>query len=233
MPNKGLFHNMKIYDLSRIYEMRMPQSMSMPRFAIWPCSSQDWGDRVNCNAMLLAEHVGTNCDAPYHVIKDGKSIYDLPVDAFIGPGVMLDFQEIEDKAIIHEEDIRRCENQQNIAIGEGQIILFHTGFDDKQWGLTPLSVKKLMDRPTLGEDAAYYLISKKVKAIGLDTGSPDISGASLTIHNILLNANVLIIESLCHLEQLPEKGFLFIALPLNIKGGSGSPVRACAFVFDN
>ena len=154
------------------------------------------------------------------------------MDAFIGPGVVLNFLKIEDQAIIHEEDIRRCEVRQKIQIEEGQIILFHTGFDDKHWGSSPLIARKLKDRPTIGEDAAHYLISKKVKAIGLDTGSPDISGTCLPIHQILLNANVLIIESLCHLEQLPEKDFLFVALPLNIKGGSGSPVRACAFVFE-
>jgi len=222
----------KVYDISRTYEMGMPQSMSLPRFAAWPCSSQEWGDRVNCNAVLLAEHVGSHCDAPYHLFKDGKKINELPVDAFIGPGLMLNFLGIEDQAIIHEKDIKRCESQQKLQIEEGNIILFHTGFDDKHWGSTPSNVKIQKDRPTISEDAAYYLISKKIKAIGMDTGSPDITGTCLPIHKILLNANVLIIESLCHLEQLPEKDFLFVALPLNIKGGSGSPVRACAFVFE-
>jgi kynurenine formamidase len=224
--------NPKIFDLSRVLEMGMPQPMSLPRFAIWNCASQDWEDQINCNAMLLAEHVGSNCDAPYHVLKDGKKMDELPVDAFIGPGIVLNFLGIEDNSIINAEDIKRAVRQQNLQIEKGQIILFYTGFDDKHWDTSPSISKKLKDRPTISEDAANYLVNKEIKAIGLDTGSPDITGTCLPIHHILLNANVLIIESLCNLGQLPDKNFLFIALPLNIKGGSGSPVRACGLVFE-
>jgi len=32
---------------------------------------------------------------------------------------------------------------------------------------------------------------------------------------------------LCHLEELPDF-FLFVALPLKIRAGSGSPIRAVA-----
>jgi kynurenine formamidase len=43
----------------------------------------------------------------------------------------------------------------------------------------------------------------------------------------VLEKGVLIIENLANLEQLPDL-FLFVALPLKIRQGSGSPIRAVA-----
>jgi kynurenine formamidase len=80
-------------------------------------------------------------------------------------------------------------------------------------------------------DAAQYLISKQVAVIGVDTLSPDPPEALRTrpIHPAVLEKQVLIIENLCNLDQLPDF-FLFLALPLKIREGSGSPIRAVALV---
>ena len=46
---------------------------------------------------------------------------------------------------------------------------------------------------------------------------------------MLLGQGVLLAENLANLDQLPQdRPFLFIALPLRIQGGTGSPVRAIA-----
>ena len=68
-------------------------------------------------------------------------------------------------------------------------------------------------------------------ALGVDTLSPDPPEALRTrpIHPVVLEKQVLIIENLCNLDQLPDF-FLFLALPLKIREGSGSPIRAVALV---
>ncbi|MFK3707368.1 hypothetical protein ACI2JR_20950 [Klebsiella sp. NPDC088457] len=48
-------------------------------------------------------------------------------------------------------------------------------------------------------------------------------------HDVFLNREILIIENLTQLRQLPNQ-FIFLALPLKIKGGSASPIRAVALV---
>jgi kynurenine formamidase len=53
--------------------------------------------------------------------------------------------------------------------------------------------------------------------------------AGKPIHPVVLEKQVLIIENLTNLDQLPDF-FLFLALPLKIRGGSGSPLRAVAVV---
>jgi kynurenine formamidase len=81
----------------------------------------------------------------------------------------------------------------------------------------------------VGRDAAEYLIEKSVAALGVDTLSPDPPAALAKdpIHPLVLEKGVLIIENLANLEQLPDF-FLFVALPLKIRQGSGSPIRAVA-----
>jgi len=225
-------NSFKVIDLSRTFELGMPQPLSLPRFGIWTCSRKKWGDQVNCNALMLAEHVGTNCDAPFHALENGKKIDELEVDAFVGNGIKFDFFKKEENSVISEFDIKEQERDLGINIEKNDIVLLRTGFDDKYWGNNPLIAKKLKNRPSLGLDAAQYFVSKKIKAVGMDTGSPDVTGTNLPVHQILLSNNILIIETLTNLAVLPTRGFFFVALPLKIKGGSGSPVRAAAIIFN-
>jgi arylformamidase len=78
-------------------------------------------------------------------------------------------------------------------------------------------------------DTAEYLVERSVAALGVDTLSPDPPEAfrNQPVHPVVLDQHVLIIENLRNLELLPHY-FLFLALPLRIRSGSGSPVRAVA-----
>jgi kynurenine formamidase len=86
--------------------------------------------------------------------------------------------------------------------------------------------------PGLHPEAARWLVNnRRVKAIGLDTVSIDYGQSTLfESHVSLFQKNVPALENLANLEQLPEKGFLIIALPMKIKGGSGGPLRIVAVV---
>ena len=46
------------------------------------------------------------------------------------------------------------------------------------------------------------------------------------IHRDLLNEEIVILEGLTNVKSIPVEEFELIALPLRIKGGDGSPVRA-------
>lgn len=70
-----------------------------------------------------------------------------------------------------------------------------------------------------------------MKAVGLDTASID-SGQSTLFesHRILYARNIPAFENLTALAQLPARGATVYALPMKIKGGSGSPLRAVAVI---
>jgi kynurenine formamidase len=115
-------------------------------------------------------------------------------------------------------------------IEAGDIVLFDFGWATN-WGVRPNAQHYLENWPGVRMDTAEYLLTKQVAAIGVDTLSPDPPEALRTqpIHPVVLEKQVLIIENLCNLDQLPDF-FLFLALPLKIRDGSGSPLRAVALV---
>ena len=79
-----------------------------------------------------------------------------------------------------------------------------------------------------------YFKDRGIRAIGCDTVACDmavVDGVGLDTtghtHHWLPNA-ILIIEMLTNLDQLSLRS-LFVATPLKIKEGSGSPIRPLAF----
>jgi len=76
----------------------------------------------------------------------------------------------------------------------------------------------------LSPEVALFLVAEGVKAVGTDSMS--IGGDA--VHRILLSEEVPVFENLINLEALLGKDFTFVAFPLKIEGGSGSPVRAVA-----
>lgn len=76
----------------------------------------------------------------------------------------------------------------------------------------------------LSPEVALFLVAEEVKAVGTDA----MSIGDETVHTILLSAEVPIFENLTNLEKVLGRTFTFIAFPLKIEGGSGSPVRAVA-----
>lgn len=129
-----------------------------------------------------------------------------------------------------------------MQIPNESIVLLETGFSkfypDKEKYLGTLergteAVKEL-HFPGLSPEAAEWLVgNRKINAIGLDTPSIDYGQSTLfKSHVILLSENIPAFENLTNLDKLPSKGFEIIALPMKIKGGSGSPLRIIALLKD-
>jgi kynurenine formamidase len=70
-----------------------------------------------------------------------------------------------------------------------------------------------------------------VNAVGLDTASIDYGQSTLyETHRMLFERDIPAFENLTNLDRLPATGAFVVALPMKIKGGSGAPLRAIAFV---
>jgi kynurenine formamidase len=83
---------------------------------------------------------------------------------------------------------------------------------------------------TVPREAAEYLVGRGVALVGCDTVSVDAAASvESPAHYALLGSEVYVVENLKNLGTLPPF-CLFVAFPLKIRGGSGSPVRAVALV---
>jgi kynurenine formamidase len=86
------------------------------------------------------------------------------------------------------------------------------------------------NNPFLTADAAEYLVSQGVKLVGIDSHNiDDVEGKSRPVHTILLKNEILIVEHLCNLKEIPANTpFKFSATPPKVKGMGTFPVRAYA-----
>lgn len=224
----------RVIDLSQTLEEHMPHfpTHSMFFHNLW--GSYWHGHRSLSYQLVTHEHNGTHVDAPAHFISDSKpdahvTIERVPLAQLMGRGVRVECRGTKTGEYVSERRLREWEGSHG-PLQAGDIVLFDFGWGAK-WGLRPDDQRYCADWPGVGMDAAEYLLSKPVAALGVDTLSPDPPEALRTqpIHPVVLEKQVLIIENLCNLDQLPDF-FLFLAFPLKIRQGSGSPIRAVAVV---
>jgi len=224
----------RVVDLSQTLEEHMPNFPTHSKFFHNLWGSYWHGGRSLSYQLVMHEHNGTHVDAPAHFISDAKpeahkTIEQIEPTRLIGRGVRLDCRGSKEGDTIPAGFIQDWEAQHG-EIEAGDIVLFNFGWS-AHWELRPDDRRYLTDWPGVGMDAAEYLAGKPVAAIGVDSLSPDSPAALATrpIHPLLLEKQVLIIENLTRLDELPDF-FLFVALPLKIRAGSGSPVRAIALI---
>lgn len=191
-----------------------------------------------------AEHGGTHLDAPVHFARGRHSVDQIPLEQLMGAAVVIDVSLKAEKNRDYQVTAADLQNweQKNGRLPAGSILLLRTGFgkyypDRKKYMGTDergaAAVAKL-HFPGLHPDAARWLVAnRQIKAIGLDTPSIDYGQSTLfESHRILFEKNIPAMENVANLHQLPLKGFIVIALPMKIKGGSGGPLRAVAVVAD-
>jgi kynurenine formamidase len=189
-----------------------------------------------------AEHGGTHIDAPIHFHAGGRHVDEIPLERLMGPAVVVDVarQCARDRDYrVGLEDLTAWE-QAHGTLPEGAIVLLRTGFG-RYWpersaymgtaerGAT--AVAKL-HFPGLAPDAARWLVeARRIKAVGLDTPSID-HGPSrdFATHVALFERGVPAFENLANLDPLPARGFVVVALPMKIRGGSGGPLRIVAII---
>ncbi|HKS97764.1 MAG TPA: cyclase family protein [Terriglobia bacterium] len=219
-------------DLSQPLEEHMPRYPTHSRYYHHLWSSYQLGDRSLTYQLLMNEHNGTHVDAPAHFISESNpeahvTIDGVPLARLIGRGVRLDCRRFRAGESVEASFVAEWERN-HVRLEAGDVVLFNFGWDTR-WALRPHDGPYVEGWPGVSVDAARYLLDQKIAAVGVDTLSPDAPEALRTgpIHPILLERQVLIVENLCRLDELPDT-FLFIAIPLKIRGGSGSPVRAVA-----
>lgn len=171
-------------------------------------------DGFNNHRLQISMHSGTHIDGPMHMSDSSLYIDQMPLENFVGSGVLLDVRG-------YSEILMREEYADRIA--EHSIVLFWTGRDEI-FG----SREYFVENPCITEEFAKFLVEKKVKAVGFDSSSPD--RYPYPVHGILFTNGVLIIENLTNLASLKEVvNFKVIALPLKIHADS-SIARVIAVV---
>ena len=168
---------------------------------------------------------------------------DILEDGLVGRGVLLDIPRLlgirwlEPGEHVFPADLEAAEREQGVTVGPGDILLVRTGHARRQAELPPWDTANAKSgmHPTI----ASFLAERSVAALGSDgnndTAPSTTEGIGFPIHVLALNAmgvhlfDYLQFEDLvpqCEVERRWE--FLFVAGPLRIVGGTGSPLNPIA-----
>lgn len=212
--------NVKPIDLTLTISKTIPTfpGSPIPQFISW---SDLKSDGYNLELLFFSSHTGTHLDAPYHFVKNGKKINQIPLGRLIGKGILIKLKKSKNTPI-SKSDITKFEKK-NGTIPQNSSIFFFTG-----WQKNLKKDNYFTENPGLSISAAKYLASKKINLVGIDSPSIDLGkDESFSVHHVLSKNNILIVENLANLNKV-SKEFDFTILPLKLKDATGSPVRAVA-----
>jgi kynurenine formamidase len=247
LPKTEQTKSVKIVDLSHDYSKETIYWVTAKEFELDTVymGETERGFYYTANNFSTAEHGGTHIDAPIHFAKGGQTVDEIPLEKLIGPAIKIDVSKKASQDVdylISIQDFVSWEKEQQMNIPEGSIVLLYTGhstyypFKEKYLGTDQRGAEAiaLLHFPGLSAEAASWLVEKRnINAIGIDTPSIDYGQSQdFRSHVILLSKNIPAFENLTHLDQLPNKDFEIIALPMKIKGGSGAPLRIVAMIND-
>jgi len=229
-----LLSKSKIIELSHVLVEGIPTYPTHTKYFQNAWKSK--GDIALMNQLVIGEHTGTHVDSPSHFPITGpyssQSIDQVSIQQLMGRCVKITIdpppglnQMVPESAILAWEAVYG-------NLQPGDIVLFDLQWSNDRWNIGDAGFAFLEDWPGLSLEAARLLKNRQVSVVGtdcmsLDTG--DGGGGSLPAHFELLSAGILIMENICNLDLLPTFSF-FMALPLRIAGGTGSPIRAIALL---
>lgn len=176
--------------------------------------------------LTLASHTGSHIDAPYHKLAHGANLDQIPLERFTGQAVIADF-----RGAISDEPLTAAKLAAKLTTPlADRIVLLATG-----WGAKRAKTEEWLQHPPyLSPDGAEWLVSQKIRGVGIDHYS--IAGPrdplNTQTHTILLGANVWIVEELSFPDEvfaLPQP-FEFMSLPINFRGFTGAFCRPVAIV---
>ena len=179
-------------------------------------------DGVSLTKITMGSHTGTHVDAPRHFIRDGIGIDRIPLNKLIGEAYVADLSKKPIGSGITSKDLRR---ELETEIASDDIVAIYTGCSE-HWGDKSIN----RDYTYLTEDAADYLVSKKVRAVGIDFLSVEkFKATEHLVHKTLLGNGIFIIESLSNaLNQFVGQRILMICMPIKLRDGDGAPSRVVA-----
>lgn len=175
------------------------------------------GTEFQIGKIEMVTNTGTYIDCPFHRFKNGKDLSQIGLERYVDLDAVVIKVPFSETKEITEEHFKKYDIK-------NKAVLIHTG-----WDLYWNTEQYYENNPYLTEKAAEYLKDSSVTLVGIDSHNIDnTNGKSRPVHTVLLGAEILIVEHLCNLNLLPEKGFVFNAVPPKFKGVGTFPVRAYA-----
>lgn len=192
---------MKIYDISQeVFGCQVYPGDTTPKKRV--ISSMKKGDLYNLTAFSMCAHNGTHIDAPFHFIKDGKTVDSVSLNTFIGMAYVA-----EHNGIVSADDA--------------------TEILEKAKKQNSEAAKRILIKgdAEVSAEAAKVFAESNILLLGNESQTVGPENAPMEVHLILLGAGAVLLEGI-RLAEVSEGVYFLNAAPLNLSGADGSPCRA-------
>jgi kynurenine formamidase len=163
----------------RIYDLTQPLSVHTPPWPSYiPLSVQYFkriagahmGQGANGQVITTSNHVGTHMDGEIHFHSSGRAIGHVPMDEWVGPGVVVDISDaVGDYDLYTPEMI-----EERVEVKENDILIINTGYNRYAWDQKQCDeVRYFVKHPGPAPGFDKWCMKKKIKWIGVDCGSAD------------------------------------------------------------
>jgi arylformamidase len=209
----------RIVDLTRIIEPTPPDVER--KFVVTihdalqevPGKVRPTGEWYVMSDVAMMNHVGTHIEVPFHCLKEGADLAQVPVEQLVGPAVILDLREAAAEGGVSRLQVQAAAHRAG-GIRHGDIVL-------GQMGKTSY----------FSTTALVWLVEQGMKLMGVDSGgvelAHDTTHANVN-HLVLFRAGIPLIENLANLDQLSRLRVQVYALPVPVRGLDAFPLRVIA-----
>ena len=192
---------MKIHDISQeVFGCRVYPGDPAPERKL--LSSMEEGGLYHLTAFSMCAHNGTHIDAPFHFLKDGKTVDDLSLESFVGLAYV-------------------AEHHGSVTGDDAAGILERAKKSSQE------AAKRILIKgdAEVSSEAAAVFASTGILLLGNESQTVGPEDAPMAVHRMLLGADVVLLEGI-RLAEVPEGVYFLNAAPLNLSGADGAPCRA-------
>jgi kynurenine formamidase len=214
---------MRLIDVSHTLEAGMLTYKGLPAPVICDYLSREAarglyaaGTEFHIGRIDMVANTGTYLDSPFHRYADGKDLAQLPLQSLANL----------DCLVAQAEPSGRAIERLPFSAGEvrGKAVLVRT-----DWARHWRTEQYFEGFPYLSAALALWLRDAGAALVGIDSHNIDCTDdGERPVHSTLLRADIPIVEHLCGLEAVPERGAKFFAVPVKVKAFGSFPVRAFA-----
>ena len=187
---------MKLYDISQeVFSCAVYPGDPKPEKQVLSATAS--GDLYNLTAFSMCAHNGTHIDAPFHFLKDGKTVEQMDLEVFVGACFVAR----------HEGNVSAADAQSMLGKANGAARILIAG------------------KATVTEEAARVFARSGILLLGNEGQTVGPADAPMQVHRILLEQGIALLEGIV-LKNVPEGHYFLSAAPLNLAGSDGAPCRA-------
>jgi kynurenine formamidase len=169
----------ELMDNAKLYDLTIPLSVHTPP---WPSymplgiqyfkriAGAHQGQGANGQIITTSNHVGTHMDGEIHFHASGRTIGQVPLQEWVGPGAVADISDaVGDYDLYSPKMIT-----DRVEVKKGDILIINTGYHRYGWDQKKSDeVRYFVKHPGPDPEFHKWAIKMKLKWIGVDCGSAD------------------------------------------------------------